>query len=71
MARKAPQRRPLMTEAEAAEYMGFTKRKMRRWRDEDKLPISYIKVQGRIYYEPESLDAWRAAMARIGPNVVV
>jgi excisionase family DNA binding protein len=72
VARKAPQMRPLLTAAQAAAYLGFTKRQLRRWIAEDKLPIDPPhKINGRNYFEPEALDRWRAALNRPGPNVRV
>ena len=54
---KAPRRqRPLFDIRGAAEYTGFSTRQFRRWIDERKLPIPLVRVNGRIYFDPDDLD---------------
>jgi hypothetical protein len=64
---KAPARRPLLKQKDAAAYIGFTARQFRRWIEEGKLPIDVIKMAGRNYFDPDDLDRFRESLPRYNP----
>jgi len=57
----------LLTEAEAAEILGVTKRALQQWRTTKGRSVQgppWTKVGNRVRYEPDQLRAWLAANRR-------
>lgn len=52
------ERRVLMTQLEAAEYLGTTVRTLNTWRHHGKNPIPFVRWGNRIKYLKEDLENW-------------
>ena len=52
------EQKALMTQAEAAAYLGTTPATMNTWRHYGKDKIPFIRWGNRIRYRKEDLDAW-------------
>ncbi len=50
----------LLTQSEAAKYLGTTVGTFNTWRHYGRNPLPYIKWGNRIKYKKEDLDAWIA-----------
>lgn len=50
----------LMTQSEAAAYLGTTVGTLNTWRHYGKNPIPFVRWGNRIKYRKEDLDAWIA-----------
>lgn len=48
----------LLTQEEAAQYLGTTVGTLNTWRHYGKNPIPYVRWGNRIRYRREDLDAW-------------
>jgi hypothetical protein len=53
----------MMTEAEAAEALGFSHNWLRNQRLAGDGPV-YSKIGGRVFYDPEDVKAWVAAQKK-------
>lgn len=58
------QTKDVMTEAEAAEYLGFAPNTLRQWRTEGVGP-RYCNPTGSVRYRRDALDAWLASGAAV------
>lgn len=52
------ERRVLMTQQEAAEYLGTTVGTLNTWRHHGKNPIPFVRWGNRIKYIKEDLENW-------------
>lgn len=51
-------KRELLNSKQAAEYLGVVKyRQLEQWRWKKRGP-EYLKIGGKVFYEPEALDRW-------------
>lgn len=57
----------LLTQTQAAKYIGTTVGTLNTWRHYGRNPLPYIKWGNRIKYRKEDLDAWIAENT-INPN---
>jgi hypothetical protein len=56
VAKAKQRRRPLLDTRGAAEYTGFSYWQLRRWVNENSIPIPVARVRGRMYWDPDDLD---------------
>lgn len=59
------EQKPLMTQAEAAEYLDVSVRTLSRWRDAGEGP-RYVTVSGRAWYTMPLLEEWLAGGQEAG-----
>lgn len=50
----------LMTQAEAAKYLGTTVGTLNTWRHHGKNPIPFVRWGNRVKYRKEDIDKWVA-----------
>lgn len=55
------QRDPLLTEAQAAEFLGVKPASLQVWRSTKRYPLSYIKVGRLVRYRQSALQAFLAS----------
>jgi predicted DNA-binding transcriptional regulator AlpA len=54
-------KRRLLTNDEAAEFIGISPRTLISWRSRQTYQIPYSKIGGLVRYDPADLDAWIAS----------
>lgn len=55
------EKRILMTQQEAAAYLGTTVQTLNTWRHHGKNPIPFVRWGNRIRYRKEDIDTWLTA----------
>ena len=60
----------LLTTEQAAEWLGVTEGTLKVWRCQKRYSIPFIKVGGRVRYNPQDLENWLASRKVGQPELV-